>query len=258
MLALLIIVTDLGSKTELSLGKERFFEVTCCLPTYIYSRLGFTLCYYSVSTFLNPVSVYTTCRPSYILSESREWYFFWCLTFFLFGSIAFCFPLSLCPSVSPFLSLCLPLSYPAFPWGVGPPVGGEQWERQGGRSTTGLVFLRTHGRKQSWHRKRSLVLTSHHSTVTFLWNTIYCVLSQWTPWPQVKSIIHHLYFTDRLESPRKNRFPERFMDDITALVSTIAGDIVSRFQKVTNDPTKNLVVSEGSRLACNFWNIMAL
>lgn len=49
---------------------------------------------------------------------------------------------------------------------------------------------------------------------------------------QVKSIIHHLYFTDRLQSPRKNRFPERFMDDITALVSTIAGDIVSRFQKV--------------------------
>ncbi|XP_034738255.1 dedicator of cytokinesis protein 7 isoform X13 [Etheostoma cragini] len=47
----------------------------------------------------------------------------------------------------------------------------------------------------------------------------------------VKSIIYHLYFTDRLESPRKNRFPERFMDDITALVSTIAGDIVSRFQK---------------------------
>uniref|UniRef100_A0A8C2ZR86 Dedicator of cytokinesis 7 n=1 Tax=Cyclopterus lumpus TaxID=8103 RepID=A0A8C2ZR86_CYCLU len=47
----------------------------------------------------------------------------------------------------------------------------------------------------------------------------------------VKSIIHHLYFTDRLESPRKNRFPERFMDDITALVSTISGDIVSRFQK---------------------------
>lgn len=55
---------------------------------------------------------------------------------------------------------------------------------------------------------------------------------QLLPLPQVKSIIHHLYFTDRLESPRKNRFPERFMDDITALISTIAGDIVSRFQKV--------------------------
>ena len=49
----------------------------------------------------------------------------------------------------------------------------------------------------------------------------------------MKSIIHHLYFAQRLESPRKNRFPERFMDDITALVSTIAGDIVSRYQKVT-------------------------
>ncbi|XP_039591194.1 dedicator of cytokinesis protein 7 isoform X8 [Polypterus senegalus] len=47
----------------------------------------------------------------------------------------------------------------------------------------------------------------------------------------VKSIVHHLYFTDRLDSPRKNRFPERFMDDITALVSTVAADIVSRFQK---------------------------
>lgn len=60
---------------------------------------------------------------------------------------------------------------------------------------------------------------------------------------QVKSIIHHLYFTDRLESPRKNRFPERFMDDITALVSTIAGDIVSRFQKVTesSDTSANTV-----------------
>uniref|UniRef100_A0A4W6DFK1 Dedicator of cytokinesis 7 n=1 Tax=Lates calcarifer TaxID=8187 RepID=A0A4W6DFK1_LATCA len=38
----------------------------------------------------------------------------------------------------------------------------------------------------------------------------------------VKSIIHHLYFTDRLESPRKNRFPERFMDDITALVRNVS------------------------------------
>uniref|UniRef100_A0A673IQ61 Dedicator of cytokinesis protein 7-like n=1 Tax=Sinocyclocheilus rhinocerous TaxID=307959 RepID=A0A673IQ61_9TELE len=44
----------------------------------------------------------------------------------------------------------------------------------------------------------------------------------------VKSIIHHLYFTDRLQSPRKNRFPERFMDDITALVSTIDLELVER------------------------------
>lgn len=49
---------------------------------------------------------------------------------------------------------------------------------------------------------------------------------------QVKSMVHHLYFADKLDAPRKNRFPERFMDDIAALVSTIASDIVSRFQKV--------------------------
>uniref|UniRef100_G3SQF0 Dedicator of cytokinesis 7 n=1 Tax=Loxodonta africana TaxID=9785 RepID=G3SQF0_LOXAF len=48
----------------------------------------------------------------------------------------------------------------------------------------------------------------------------------------VKSMVHHLYFNDKLDAPRKNRFPERFMDDIAALVSTIASDIVSRFQKV--------------------------
>ncbi|XP_053325502.1 dedicator of cytokinesis protein 7 isoform X3 [Spea bombifrons] len=49
----------------------------------------------------------------------------------------------------------------------------------------------------------------------------------------VKSMVHHLYFTDKLDSPRKHRFPERFMDDITALVSTMANDIITRFQKDT-------------------------
>uniref|UniRef100_A0A493TXQ5 Dedicator of cytokinesis 7 n=1 Tax=Anas platyrhynchos platyrhynchos TaxID=8840 RepID=A0A493TXQ5_ANAPP len=49
----------------------------------------------------------------------------------------------------------------------------------------------------------------------------------------VKSMVHHLYFADKLEGSRKHRFPERFMDDVNALVSTIAGDIVSRFQKDT-------------------------
>ncbi|XP_030062500.1 dedicator of cytokinesis protein 7 isoform X5 [Microcaecilia unicolor] len=49
----------------------------------------------------------------------------------------------------------------------------------------------------------------------------------------VKSMVHHLYFADKLDVPRKTRFPERFMDDITALVSTMASDIVSRFQKDT-------------------------
>ncbi|XP_068095454.1 dedicator of cytokinesis protein 7 isoform X15 [Hyperolius riggenbachi] len=49
----------------------------------------------------------------------------------------------------------------------------------------------------------------------------------------MKSMVHHLYFADKLDSPRKHRFPERFMDDIAALVSTMANDIVTRFQKDT-------------------------
>uniref|UniRef100_A0A4W3IFN6 Dedicator of cytokinesis 7 n=1 Tax=Callorhinchus milii TaxID=7868 RepID=A0A4W3IFN6_CALMI len=47
----------------------------------------------------------------------------------------------------------------------------------------------------------------------------------------VKSMVHHLYFSDKLDVPRKSRFPERFMDDIAALISTIAVDIVTRYQK---------------------------
>uniref|UniRef100_A0A8C3CQ47 Dedicator of cytokinesis 7 n=1 Tax=Cairina moschata TaxID=8855 RepID=A0A8C3CQ47_CAIMO len=35
----------------------------------------------------------------------------------------------------------------------------------------------------------------------------------------VKSMVHHLYFADKLEGSRKHRFPERFMDDVNALVN---------------------------------------
>uniref|UniRef100_A0A803YEM4 DOCKER domain-containing protein n=1 Tax=Meleagris gallopavo TaxID=9103 RepID=A0A803YEM4_MELGA len=37
----------------------------------------------------------------------------------------------------------------------------------------------------------------------------------------VKSMVHHLYFADKLDASRKNRFPERFMDDVTALVRIV-------------------------------------
>ncbi|XP_078387616.1 dedicator of cytokinesis protein 7 isoform X1 [Cetorhinus maximus] len=47
----------------------------------------------------------------------------------------------------------------------------------------------------------------------------------------VKSMGHHLHLSDRFEALRKMRFPERFVDDITALASMITADIVSRFQK---------------------------
>lgn len=65
---------------------------------------------------------------------------------------------------------------------------------------------------------------------------------------QVKSMVHHLYFNDKLDAPRKSRFPERFMDDIAALVSTIAGDVVSRFQKVMMTSHRCLLQTESQPL----------
>ncbi|TKS74253.1 Dedicator of cytokinesis protein 7 [Collichthys lucidus] len=99
-------------------------------------------------------------------------------------------------------------------------IGSKAMERCGNRMsshTESASFLQTLTGRLPTKKCKSF---SHDSSL--------CLIQ---PLTQVKSIIHHLYFTDRLESPRKNRFPERFMDDITALVSTIAGDIVSRFQK---------------------------
>ncbi|MGH0129310.1 UNVERIFIED_CONTAM: hypothetical protein FKN15_001940 [Acipenser sinensis] len=50
----------------------------------------------------------------------------------------------------------------------------------------------------------------------------------------VKSMAHHLYLTDKLDTPRKTRFPGRFVDDISALVCAISVDIASRFHKIGN------------------------
>ncbi|XP_066563982.1 dedicator of cytokinesis protein 7 isoform X2 [Amia ocellicauda] len=47
----------------------------------------------------------------------------------------------------------------------------------------------------------------------------------------VKSMSHHLYLSDKLEAPRKLRFPDRFVDDIAALVGAISADIASRYHK---------------------------
>lgn len=45
-------------------------------------------------------------------------------------------------------------------------------------------------------------------------------------------MVHHLFLCDKLEAPRKTRFPGRFIDDISALVYTVSGEIASRCQKV--------------------------
>ncbi|KAJ0001252.1 hypothetical protein NQD34_006272 [Periophthalmus magnuspinnatus] len=46
-----------------------------------------------------------------------------------------------------------------------------------------------------------------------------------------KSMAHHLFLTSKLDSPRKQRFPDRFVDDIAALVCAISADIATRYHK---------------------------
>ncbi|XP_068192082.1 dedicator of cytokinesis protein 7 isoform X1 [Antennarius striatus] len=46
-----------------------------------------------------------------------------------------------------------------------------------------------------------------------------------------KSVAHHLFLTSKLDTPRRQRFPDRFVDDIAALVCAISADIASRYQK---------------------------
>uniref|UniRef100_A0A673LEA1 Dedicator of cytokinesis protein 7-like n=1 Tax=Sinocyclocheilus rhinocerous TaxID=307959 RepID=A0A673LEA1_9TELE len=48
----------------------------------------------------------------------------------------------------------------------------------------------------------------------------------------VKSMSHHLFLSSRLDMPRRQRFPDRFVDDIAALVCAISADIASRYHKV--------------------------
>uniref|UniRef100_A0A8C5ED45 Dedicator of cytokinesis protein 7-like n=1 Tax=Gouania willdenowi TaxID=441366 RepID=A0A8C5ED45_GOUWI len=46
-----------------------------------------------------------------------------------------------------------------------------------------------------------------------------------------KSMAHHLFLTSKLDAPRRQRFPDRFVDDIAALVCAISADIASRCHK---------------------------
>lgn len=43
---------------------------------------------------------------------------------------------------------------------------------------------------------------------------------------------HHLFLTSNVGVARRQRFPERFVDDIAALVCAISADIAGRYHKV--------------------------
>nr|XP_046188958.1 dedicator of cytokinesis protein 7-like isoform X2 [Oncorhynchus gorbuscha] len=46
-----------------------------------------------------------------------------------------------------------------------------------------------------------------------------------------KSMSHHLFLSSRIDLPRRQRFPDRFVDDIAALVGAISADVAGRYHK---------------------------
>lgn len=45
----------------------------------------------------------------------------------------------------------------------------------------------------------------------------------------------HLLLGQRLDTPRKLRFPGRFLDDIAALVASVGLEVITRVHKVRGD-----------------------
>lgn len=52
---------------------------------------------------------------------------------------------------------------------------------------------------------------------------------------QVKSMALHLILGQRLDTPRKLRFPGRFLDDIAALVGSVGMEVITRVHKVKGE-----------------------
>ncbi|MGH0168726.1 UNVERIFIED_CONTAM: hypothetical protein FKN15_055322 [Acipenser sinensis] len=86
--------------------------------------------------------------------------------------------------------------------------------------------------QQAWFFFQLMVRTSEFIPGSSLFQYCRCAsYCQGLVCRQVKSMAHHLYLTDKLDTPRKTRFPGRFVDDISALVCAISVDIASRFHK---------------------------
>ncbi|MEQ2180899.1 hypothetical protein GOODEAATRI_006034 [Goodea atripinnis] len=58
-----------------------------------------------------------------------------------------------------------------------------------------------------------------------------CYAGTPTPAASSSSMAHHLFLTSKLETPRRQRYPDRFVDDIAALVCAISADIANRHHK---------------------------
>ena len=53
----------------------------------------------------------------------------------------------------------------------------------------------------------------------------------------VKSMVEHLASTHKLDLPRKQRFPERFLEDVTRLVNLVTTEILTR-QRIDGKDSK--------------------
>lgn len=116
-------------------------------------------------------------------------------------------------------------------WGVGFAVGGQQQHSEGSSTSARLVFLPADSEHAvvlylsylHIHVLNRIVFKSHCSFRFILLTWIFL---------QTKSMSHHLFLTSNMDVPRRQRFPDRFVDDIAALVCAISADIAGRYHKV--------------------------
>uniref|UniRef100_A0A8C4IQL0 Dedicator of cytokinesis 6 n=1 Tax=Dicentrarchus labrax TaxID=13489 RepID=A0A8C4IQL0_DICLA len=73
-----------------------------------------------------------------------------------------------------------------------------------------------------------------------------------------KSMAHHLFLTSKLDVPRRQRFPDRFVDDIAALVCAISADIAGRYHKVYTAHKATLQARLNSSLAFFLNDLLSL
>lgn len=137
----------------------RFYVITHNLITKNLLDLGFQYVLVFVAIYRMLIYLIHACKNKATSSGASHFSSLALLLFLSFSIFAF-LPLIWCS---------------ALPWGVGPPVGGEQRKRPGRCSTTGLVLLWAYGRA---HRKKSCTTTRLNLFFTYYGKYILC--AKWT------------------------------------------------------------------------------
>ena len=93
-------------------------------------------------------------------------------------------------------------------------------------------FARSCKKPSYWTLRQAPAEFNNDSFITCFVSSL-IIIQIWHNLIQIKSMAEHLKNTEKLDSPRKSRFPEQFTDDILALVTAVTKDIVDRYNKVT-------------------------